>query len=123
MDRKYWLHLVLPASFFSLFSFALLQVTKPNVDRLSSLHKVLNLPVLEPDLDHPHVEARVLAELFPHVPGGLGAVVVGVLEGLELLGGYGGPWSLVRLVSVQALRSYGGRHGVLGSNTIVRLVL
>lgn len=44
------------------------------------------LPVLEPDLNHPHVEPQRLRELFPNVAGGFGAVFVGLLELLQLAG-------------------------------------
>lgn len=59
-------------------------------------------PVLEPDLDDPHVQSCVLAQLFPYVPRGLRTVVVRHLQGLQLLGGDGGARPLVRLVTVQA---------------------
>ena len=44
--------------------------------------------VLEPDLDDPHVQPRLLGQLLPDVPRGLGALAVGVAEGLQLLGRY-----------------------------------
>lgn len=58
-------------------------------------------PVLEPDLHHPHVQAGVLRELLTYMAGGLGAVVVGGLQGLQLLGGDRGARSLVRLIAIQ----------------------
>lgn len=45
-------------------------------------------------LHHPHVQPRLGGELLPHVPGGLGGVLVGVLQRLQLLGRDGGPGPL-----------------------------
>jgi len=58
-------------------------------------------PVLEPDLDNPHVQAGVLTQLLSDVSGRLGAVVVGLLERLQLLGRDGGARPLVGLVTLQ----------------------
>ena len=41
-------------------------------------------PVLEPDLDDPHVEPGVGRQLLPHVPRRLGARLVRVLQHLHL---------------------------------------
>jgi len=58
-------------------------------------------PVLEPDLHHPHIQARVLRKLLTYMAGGLGAVVVGGFQGLQLLGGDRSARSLIRLIAIQ----------------------
>ena len=58
-------------------------------------------PVLKPDLHDAHVQAGVLAQLLSHVARRFGAVVVGGLEGLQLLGRDGGARPLVGLVALQ----------------------
>jgi len=57
-------------------------------------------PVLEPDLDHPHVQTRVSRQLFSHVSGWLGTRLVSILENLHLAGGDGGARSLVTIHAV-----------------------
>ena len=47
---------------------------------------LLGSPVLEPDLDHPHVQAGVLGQLLSHVAGWLGRRLVGFLQHLHLAG-------------------------------------
>ena len=59
----------------------------------------VELPVLEPDLDYPHVQSGVLTELLADVPRRFGAGVVGRLERLELLGRDGRPWPFGRIVT------------------------
>ena len=43
------------------------------------------LPVLEPDLDHPHVQPGVRGQLLPHVPRRLGAGLVSLLQDLSAI--------------------------------------
>ena len=57
------------------------------------------LPVLEPDLNDPHVEPQRLRELFPNVAGGFGAVFVGLLELFQLARRDGGTRSFACHVS------------------------
>jgi len=46
---------------------------------------LLGAPVLKPHLDHTHVEPRLGAQSFAHLPCRLGAVAVGALQGVQLL--------------------------------------
>ena len=51
------------------------------------VHPLLLAPlVLEPDLDHPHAQPRVLGQLLPHQSRGFGILIKAVLEHLKLLG-------------------------------------
>jgi len=63
------------------------------------MNEMNDLPVLEPDLDYPHVQPGVLTELLADVSRRFGAGVVGRLERLQLLGRDGRPWPLGRIVT------------------------
>lgn len=54
--------------------FGLIRV-KPN-EEISTLY----MPVLEPDLHHPHIEACILAELFTYVTGWFRTGIVSLLK-------------------------------------------
>lgn len=62
---------------------------------------LLDVPVLEPDLHYPHVQARVLRQLLTHMSGGFRTIVVGGFQCLQLLGRDRGAGSLVGLITVQ----------------------
>lgn len=52
-------------------------------------------------MDNPHVQASVLTQLLSDVSGWLRAIIVGLLERLQLLGRDGGARPLVGLVTLQ----------------------
>lgn len=60
-----------------------------------------HLPILEPDLNHPHVEPCVLGELFAHMTGRFRTVVIGGFQGLQLFGGDCGAWPFIGLISIE----------------------
>lgn len=62
----------------------------------------LLLPILKPNLHDAHIEARVLRQLFPHVPRWFRARVVRQLEGLELFRRDRRTRPLVGLIAVYA---------------------
>ena len=55
---------------------------------------LLGATVLKPHLDHTHVEPGLGTQSFAHLPRRLGAVVVGSLQGVQLLAVNCRPWSL-----------------------------
>ena len=58
------------------------------------MHPLLLAPlVLEPDLDDPHAQARVLGQLLSHQSCGLWIIVEDILQHFKLLGGNIGSWT------------------------------
>ena len=62
---------------------------------------LLGPPVLEPHLHHAHVQPGLGAQLFSHMSRGLGTLVIGAFEGLQLFGCDGGAGAFVGIVYVK----------------------
>lgn len=59
-----------------------------------------HLPVLEPNLNDPHVQPGILRQLLADVSCWLRRVLVSFFEHLHLAGGYGGAGTLVSIGAI-----------------------